>query len=179
MSSSIITRSSDVATTSPEAPATGVSDPNTSNTGATASTRAPATTTGSGSGSETGSTGLDDAPGIGGGIGGGVTGAGTGTGSSGLSQGAVVAIAILATLVGLMSIFIGWILYDRRKLQQLLRKDLHPKTTLQVSGLQTFYTPQHEQSLPTYGQTQELHGQGAQQLLEGPQHPELPSGQRL
>ncbi|KAK3387775.1 hypothetical protein B0H63DRAFT_542195 [Podospora didyma] len=116
------------------------------------------------------------------------------TNSAGLSQGAIIAIAILATLVGLMAVFIMWIMYDRRKLQHLLRPDPYPKTTTpQVSDLQTTttytppqlgpgpeqhlptygqaqtsYAPPHpEQSLPTYGQNQELHGH------EGPQHPEL------
>jgi hypothetical protein len=43
---------------------------------------------------------------------------GSGSPHSGLSQGAIVAIVVLATIVGMLSIFLGWIYYKKRSRKQ-------------------------------------------------------------
>ncbi|KAK0728730.1 hypothetical protein B0T26DRAFT_869719 [Lasiosphaeria miniovina] len=102
---------------------------------------------------------------------------------SGLSQGAQIAIAVLATFAGLMAIFIAWILYDRAKTRRalLLQQRQYPAPSMSTTP-QTLAHP----SPPAYAglpqHTQELHGQPAPYVLVqqfgGGQEPELDAQSR-
>jgi hypothetical protein len=84
---------------------------------------------------------------------------------NGLPQGALIAIAVLATITGLMALFIGWyILYYRRRKQQrasLPRPYFVPpvSTPQSLPGQQPAMTP--SLYVIPHLQTHELHGQAA------------------